>query len=90
MSVLLGGLRCISRSFYESNKVGVKIDGGDTLPRLKIHMSFFGVHCRIVLFGRWSEYSLHGLIDHMDSVALFIRTYIENPQIEVKLYGGTL
>jgi hypothetical protein len=53
-------------------------------------MSFFGVHCRIVLFGRWSEYSLHGRIDHMDSVALFIRSYIENPQIEVKLYGGTL
>ena len=82
---MLGGFRFIPRSFY---KVGVKIDGGDSFPLLKIHMSSFGI-------GRRSEYSLLDLSNiwprfHWRYLSRLLRIYIDTPQIEVELYGGTL
>jgi hypothetical protein len=85
---MLGELRFISRSFY---KVEVRIYGGDSFY---IFSNFTRAHSASAA-GHRPEYSsldLSNIWPRFSSEVLFTftRIYIDTPQIEVELYGGTL
>ena len=85
---MLGELRFISRSFY---KVEVRIYGGDSFY---IFSNFTRAHSASAA-GHRPEYSLLDLSNiwprfHWRYFSRLLRIYIDTPQIEVELYGGTL